>query len=481
MELLFESRTNLGSFSGHLNFVQRQPEIHTEPVLRPDSFADGKGVSIYGSVLRDGGLFRMWYHAIPADWDMRTDMSSIAYAESDDGIQWRKPALGILAHGPGPNNLTNLGLHSATVFIDPDSPPSHRYRGTGCGYKGLFLAHPDIVDMGYYTTHSADGLHWTLDAPRPRWLSADVITSVYHPGRRGGLTALKFSPRWMRMGRRSIHTAEFRDGAYGDAVTALYADEFDDICAATRGFHSCDYYGMGMLPAGQAVVGFLWNYWHEMPYTGSTASAFALYGTSDVTLVYQPERHGRWFHMPGRPNFMDHTQIPFARNGWINTASNVVEAGDEHRLYFSGQPTSHGFGWTPDWKPLPRWADYMARKVGSAISFAHWPKWQLFGFEADPEGAFSIHLGPITQPSELFINYAIIKPEGCVSAELHTEGGVKVHTFEDSVPMATGSIGEKAVWKTGTVIPPTTSASAFLRLENARVYAYEVRPVGSGS
>lgn len=69
MELLFEARTNLGGFSGHLNFVQRKPHLHPEPVLRPDTFADGAGVSIYGSVLREGGTLRMWYHAIPKDWD----------------------------------------------------------------------------------------------------------------------------------------------------------------------------------------------------------------------------------------------------------------------------------------------------------------------------------------------------------------------------------------------------------------------------
>ncbi len=76
-----------------------------------------------------------------------------------------------------------------------------------------------------------------------------------------------------------------------------------------------------------------------------------------MTLVYQPEPGGRWFHMPGRPIFVDHTEVPWARNGWINSASNVVEVGDEHRLYFSGTPTSHGFGWTPEWKATPRWVE----------------------------------------------------------------------------------------------------------------------------
>lgn len=476
MELLFESRTNLSGFSGHLNAIQYKPEIHPEPVLLPDTFADGAGVSIYGSVLRDGGKLRMWYHAMPLDWDYQADMSSIAYAESDDGIVWHKPALGIVEHGVEANNLTNLGLHSATVFIDPEAPSSHSYRATGCGYKGLFLAHPEITEMGYYTAHSADGLHWELDETKPRWLSADVITSVWHPGRQAGLIALKYSPRVLRMGRRSIHNAEFRNGSYSDAVSALYPDEFDDICAATRGFHSCDYYGMGMMPAGQGTVGFLWNYWHELPYTGNPAFSFALYGTSDITLVYQPEAGGRWLHMPGRPLFADHTAVPWARNGWINTASNVVEVGDEQRLYFSGQQSSHGFGWSPDWKADPKWVAWLKEHGQSGISFISWPKWRLFGFESDPEGMLNIDLGPIEQQSELVLNYEIIKPAGCVSAELQVEGGSKLYSFQESIPLTGSSVGTRLTWKSGAVIPITPAATVTLKLENARVYAYEVVP-----
>jgi len=476
MELLFESRTNLSGFSGHLNFVQYKPRIHQEPVLQPDTFIDGAGVSIYGSVLSDAGRLRMWYCAVPKDWDYQHDMSSIAYAESDDGIRWTKPALGVLPHGPGPNNLTDLGLHSATVFIDPQSPPSHRYRATGCGYRGLFLCRPEITESGYYTAHSADGLRWTLDSATPRWQSADVITSVYHPGRRGGVTAMKFTQRCMRMHRRSIHTAEFCNGVYSEPVSALYADEFDDIRAATRGFHSCDYYGMGMLPAGKGTVGFLWNYWHELPYTGSPTCPFALYGTSDITLVYQPAPGDRWFHIPGRPIFVDHTDVPWAHNGWINSASNVVEVGDEHRLYLSGSTTSHGFSWTPDWKSTPKWVEWLKRHQTSAITFARWPKWRLFGFESDPEGSFAINLGRVERPSELHINYEIIKPEGSVRAEVQTDGGAKAHSFEDCQPMTGDSVSARAAWRTGTLIPATPSAVVSLKLDNARVYAYELKP-----
>lgn len=470
MELLFECRTELSDFKGQLNFFQRKPEVHPEPVLRPDCFADAKGVSIYGSVVSDGGKLRMWYHAMPGDWDMRADMSSIAYAESEDGLEWTKPALGILDHGPGPNNLTDLGLHSATVFVDPGSPPSHRYRATGCGYEGLFLCHPQIKDYGYYTAHSADGLHWVLDHNTPRWRSGDVITSIYHPGRGCGLTALKYSPRWMRMGRRSIHTAEFRDGEYSGAVTALYPDEFDDICATTRGYHSCDYYGMGMMPAGQATVGFLWNYWHQLPYTG--AHHGALYGASDVTLVYQPGPGGRWFHAPGRPIFIDHTELPWTR-GWVNSASNVVEVGDEHRLYFSGQPSGHGFGLDTEWQSIPRWREYVGRHAASGITFARWPKGRLFGFEAHPEGSFSIRLGRVDKPSRVLLNYEVVGPEGCIRAELSGDG-IETRAPADAVPMAGDGLAEAVSWQCGAEVPPTSSAVLTLHVENTRVYAYEL-------
>src|SRR2546425_184831 len=81
-----------------------------------------------------------------------------------------------------------------------------------------------------------------------RW--ADVITNTYHPRRRSALIALKITVRLAGIYRRSIWNAEFKDGQYTDSVTALLPDEFDDIAARMRGFHSADYYGMGMQSAG---------------------------------------------------------------------------------------------------------------------------------------------------------------------------------------------------------------------------------------
>ena len=55
MELLFESRMNLNAY-GKLYFFQNKPAVHPEPVLEPDSFVDGAGATLYGTVMRDTGI-----------------------------------------------------------------------------------------------------------------------------------------------------------------------------------------------------------------------------------------------------------------------------------------------------------------------------------------------------------------------------------------------------------------------------------------
>lgn len=475
MELLFESRLNLKGIHGQINFVQHQPKIHPEPVLKPDTHADGKGVTIYGSVHRDSGKLRMWYQAIPAEWKFDEDMASVGYAESDDGIHWIKPKLNLVKYGTEANNLTNLGLHSATVFIDPDSPPSHRYRATGCGYKELYMCPEGITDPGYYTAHSADGLNWKLDMNKPRWYSADVITNCYHPWQKRAIISMKYTPRVGRFYRRSIHHAEFRNGVYSEPVSALYADEFEDICAVNRGHTSCDYYGMGMMPAGSGTVGFLWKFWHDLPYTRKN-SPFALWGTCDITLVYQPDPGGRWFHIPGRPIFIDHTANPWT-NGWINSASCVVEVKDEQRLYFSGVPITHGFYLNEEWKPINKWTEWTAKYgyPNGGIGFVSWPKYRLFGFESSPYGELTIDLGVIEKPSELFLNYQT-KPGGAVFVEQLDN---PKRTQAESIPLSGDAISEKVAWKDGTIIQPSQGKKVLLKLclNVASVYAYDIHAI----
>jgi hypothetical protein len=83
----------------------------------------------------------------------------VAYAESEDGLTWRKPDLGLYPfQGSSHNNICCLDvIDNFTPFIDtrPDCPPDARYKAVGSHHGGL-VAHA-----------SPDGIHWRRlqDAP----------------------------------------------------------------------------------------------------------------------------------------------------------------------------------------------------------------------------------------------------------------------------------------------------------------------------
>jgi len=471
MELLFESRLEIRSIEGKVYFVQVQPTFHPEPVLEPDpnSAVDAAGVSCFGTVLHDGGKFRLWYQAWPKDWDGHNSQL-VGYAESDDGIVWRRPALGLVEFGNRPNNLCNLGFHSVAVFIDPKAPGSHRYRATGWADAGTTAGGETVTQRGYYTAHSADGLHWTLDAPTPRWPSSDVIMSIYHPQQERGIVALKYTPRVLNIPRRSIWTAELREGFWSDAHSALVPDEFDDVCAMSRGFASGDYYGMGMMAAGSGTVGFIWQFRHTLPRTAGRQ--FGVFGTMDVSLAYQAQPGDRWLHVAGRKDFMTHSTFSWDRGG-IYTASGTVEVGDTQRMYFCGAQESHGWYVNDAWQINDKWKRQLIDGGLDRIGFAHWPKDRLFGFRADPEGVLELNLGQLDAPCTLALNYTTL-PGGSVRVELPARDG---HALADAVPLTGDAIDGLAAWQGGVQILPQPGQPLTVRLhlEQAEVYAYELR------
>lgn len=475
MELLFESRVEIWKVDGNLYFFQRKPQL-SEPVLTGTTDVDRAGAQVC-SIIHDGGCYRMWYAPVPGAWDHYLDPELVAYAESDDGITWRKPDLNLLEfRGTRKNNLCNMAMTSPSVFIDPDSPPSHRYRGTGVIDSRTRWHHPDATDAprqgGYYTAYSADGIDWKLDSPSPRWPYADNISSFYHPGRRQGMVFMKKQPHVGGFTRRAWWTATLKNGEWSDSKQALVPDDFDDVRARSHGLISADYYNVAQQAAGQATVGFVTVFRHQHPLAPFPLQGglVGMLGMQDVMLVYQSEEGAAWLHTPGRPDFVAHGQVPWARGGFY-VGMNAIECGDEHRLYLTAAQNNHyNFG---QLDVLPAFQ----------ICYASWPKWRLWGFRADPQGVLELDLGPVTSPSELLLNY-----------ETHHGGSVRVEMFslrplydlteiagcgnDDAVPLTGDNLGEVVRWKSGTVIRPVENRRLVARLtiDRASVYAWELRP-----
>lgn len=109
---------------------------------------------IYSTVIKDGSKFRLFYRGMPATGHNKGNEVS-CIAESEDGIHWEKPEVGIYEiHGSKKNNVIladHRACHNLSPFIDtnPDAKKSERYKAMGGTGK------PGLIALT-----SADGIHW---------------------------------------------------------------------------------------------------------------------------------------------------------------------------------------------------------------------------------------------------------------------------------------------------------------------------------
>lgn len=179
------------------------------PVLKrgPQGAPDHGHAILYGTVMKEGEKFRMWYLGMfeeellkgqaPGSW------RPMCYAESTDGINWIKPELGLVEFND--NKRNNICLiegtpHSLTrindflsVLYEPDDPDPLRR------YKAVYIAHVPYDDIRGGMSNighrektpcvticatSADGLSWKVVGNRPADAEGErfEVTSIYRYG-----------------------------------------------------------------------------------------------------------------------------------------------------------------------------------------------------------------------------------------------------------------------------------------------------------
>ena len=158
-DLLIERLT--GKAEQRLHHPQPQ-----ELAIEHDAPWEGSGCG-YHSVFRDGDRYRMYYKAWHLDVSsgkLRTDSHPLfqCYAESDDGIRWRKPELGLHEfNGSKANNIVMVPGKAPGVQSDPghvaifkDDNPS---ASADARYKAIVRS---SGARGLLPFKSADGLNW---------------------------------------------------------------------------------------------------------------------------------------------------------------------------------------------------------------------------------------------------------------------------------------------------------------------------------
>lgn len=214
--------------------------VPREVVITHDELWEGSACGFH-SIFKDGDLYRMYYKAYHFDVEpkkfRRRKEFFCCYAESDDGVRWRKPELGLHEFkGSKNNNIVmvpeNIGQSNAdpahcAVFKDPnpDAPEEARYKAIIRGRKR----------HGLLAFQSPDGLRWMPMSDRPVITDGafdsqnlafwDPVRGEYRAYFRTFTKGVTSDEEWKPAGVRAIRTATSDNFAdWKDAADLTYVD-----------------------------------------------------------------------------------------------------------------------------------------------------------------------------------------------------------------------------------------------------------------
>lgn len=287
----------------NLRLTLVSPEKHpSNPVLRcgPEGAPDYGHAILYGTVLREGDIFRMWYLGMsqrklergqaPGWW------RPMCYAESRDGVTWTKPELGLVEfNGNQRNNICRIEgeVHSMTLVNDflsilhePHDPdPTRRF-------KAAFIAHMPKEDIrggmshvgveegrvgAFITATSADGLSWTVVGDRPANVAGErfEVSSLYRFGHFYYASGQLISPWcWLNDGRpagrvmMTYRSPDFRSWSRAKALSMVLPEQLTEpqtaVVELQQGFGKQLHMGVGVWNRGNVLVG-LHGIWQGQP------------------------------------------------------------------------------------------------------------------------------------------------------------------------------------------------------------------------
>ena len=315
------------------------------PVLQhgPEGAPDHGHAVMYGTVLHIGGKFRMWYLGMIQTTIERGQAPGwwrpMCYAESDDGVTWTKPELGLVElNGSKKNNICLVESDPfslsrvndfLTVMHEPDELDASKR------YKCAFIAHvpfdevkggrsgigPDEKRWGaFICATSADGLSWKVVGDRPMNAGGErfEVSGLYRfngmyyaPGQL--ISPWIFTPDGHDIGRamRLYRSADFE---HWDQTPALgFARPGQLIAHPVKGQQT--HMGAGIWNRGNVLLG-LYGQWQDAPQPPPKDAKSHLLGTR-IDLGFVVSNDGVHWREP----VPDHKTIARGKDGeWDSIA-----------------------------------------------------------------------------------------------------------------------------------------------------------------
>jgi hypothetical protein len=478
--------------------IQRFPQAVKVPLTGlepgPAGSWDARTTTSWGTCMKDDGLFRFWYSCMAdaKSHEENCDVIFIAYAESEDGIHWRKPDLKLTAKNryPGSNLLPLPGVCCGVVHALPGS--DFKYLAACISIAPL---EPDITEgasnfqyrgSGTYLYTSDDGLHWQQLTESPLMTHGDIACLYADQATGRYLLYQKCGGTHGLVTRRGFIGLESRDGIHWEGYDGIrkwrecfFADDFDDFIASQRGYLVSDYYGVSIYRAGEILVSVEDLFTIGSPLRqmfGQNPSGF-----SHLRLGFSHDGM-HWRHPKGRPAWLELGEPGEFDAGFFEISSTLVEHGDDLLLYYDGMPYIHDAFINPDFsmrKDLP-----LAEQRGfQRIGLAKMRKDRFASLAATYRASFDVDAGP-RKGEDLFINAS--SPRGAVRVAIAEQsdpyhGALRKSdflpgfSFDDCVPFTGDSTSAPVRFKNASVADIPRDKHLCLRFEmhKGEVFAYE--------
>lgn len=353
-----------------------QPAERRGPVIQSERPWETTGIAV-SSLIREGERYR-WWGSCSGEQGGGT-----CYFESQDGVTWDRPELGLVDVEGQKTNLIPYDI--GTVFSDPSAPPEERYKAVtlaNMSYEELEAfkqRRPDgweprakREDVGHvYFIRGAvspDGIHWTV-LPEPlvvehsdtqivayydeRLRQYVIYTRNWMVGPQSERAQEGWGRDWWSVGRRSIGRTESDDFRHFP-LSQLILTPPSDLLPSDVLYTNCK----TTIPGAPDQHVMFPTVWHT---------------SDDTTSVVMAASHdGRvWNFVPGGAVF---TTPPFGEwdGGCVFASPNLVELPNgDFVLPYTGYLFPHKYP-RGQWKYLP--------------GYLVWPKGRIVALEAPEKG-----------------------------------------------------------------------------------------------
>jgi hypothetical protein len=341
--------------------LQLHQPVPREIVLTTDAPWEGNACG-YPSVFQDGKLYRMYYHGAhyrhggkPAE-TRPTHAYVLCYAESNDGIHWRRPDLGLCEfNGSKKNNIILTPESVAAIHADPAHTAVFKDANPDCPadarYKCVIVGRPH----GLYVLHSADGIRFRVAGTKPVITDGafdsqnlafwDPASKQYRAYWRIFTAGVANGTTWKPSGTRAIRTAVSKDAVnWQGQADVRYVDSPEQALYTNQ--------VQAYYRAPHILMGFPMRYtdrgWSEsmMDLPGleermARSAASPRYGTAVTDGLFMTSRDGvlfkRWNEAFLRPGPRRQGSWVYGDNlifwGMVETASTLGDAPNDLTLY----------------------------------------------------------------------------------------------------------------------------------------------------